>query len=439
MAAANDFTPTGGSPRESDDSDSIEATIRSAVDQHDADAAEDDDKGDDTKPAPKDGKTEDGDDDKKVVVPPVDGDKKADAKDDGKRVEGDKASADKKADAKPEDKSAKADDKKADDKAGEAPASWPAEAKALFKAQPKPVQDFLLERHRSMEADYTRKTQDLAVMRKEYEGIDAIFAPQRDKLKAANLTAPQVVQGWANAELALMNGKGLDFLPGVAKAYKIDPIKLAHRILVEGGVADPETALRTIAENAAGQVKNQPQPVHLPADVLRRLERVDQVAAHVEGQQRQQAEAEVARMNTELDNFKTATDAKGALLHPFFDELVEDMSRLVDQAVAAKRTPPPIDQLYQDAIFSNPTVRQKWLDGKLAAERSTTETAQRAAAEKAAAEAKEKANKARKAGSSVTGSPGTGQPLNGRGNASDGAPLRSIISAAVDDQADTVH
>jgi hypothetical protein len=419
--ATNEFTPTGGSPRATDDSDGIKGAIAAAMAAHDEDV--DDVESDETAKVAEtekeatevEKKTED------AVKPEQDSDKKSGAKA-----------------AAPDDTKA-ADKKPADDgdKSVEPPSSWSAKDKELFAKQTPEAKAFLLDRHKSMEADYTRKTQDLATQRKEYEAVDQVFAPHRDKLKAANLTPSQVIQGWAAAEQRLMNGDGLNLIPALAKNYNLDPIKLATQILIVGGVADPKAAMEQIAASAAEQVKAQPQPIQLPPEVTARLAIVDRVAAHVDSQERAQAEAEVARIYSSLETFKTATDASGALLHPHFDELIDTISKLADQAKAAKQPIPPIDQLYQDAIFANPAVRQKWLDAKLAAERSSTVAAQQAAREKAAAEARAKSEKARKAGSSVTGAAGTGQPLNGRSRGSDN--LRSALEAAVEDQDQVVH
>ncbi len=425
--ATNEFVPTGGSPREADDSDNLKSAIAAAVAEHD----DEDDEGeiDKGQPAPKDDDEKPGADEGDDKKPEVKEEQKTDDKVEVKEVK------------KPEDQ--KADDK-GEKKEGqpavtEPPTSWSAEDKATFKTLPKAGQEFVLKRYNAMEADYTRKTQDLASVRKDYEAVDQIFTPQREKLKAANLTPSQVIQGWANAEMMLMNGKGADFLPSVAKSYKIDPAQLAYNVLTQGGVKVSVEDFNKLLAGAADAAKaNKAAEVALPPEVLAKLAKVDSLETFVKTEQQSRADAEMHRINADLDKFKAAIDDKGALLHPYFDELIETMSQLVEQAMVAKQPIPPHDQLYQNAIFANPVVRQKFLDAREAAVRSSTETAQQTAREKAAAEARAKSEKARKAGSSVTGSPGTGQPLNGRSR-NDTGNLRSAIAAAVEDQDETVH
>ena len=53
----------------------------------------------------------------------------------------------------------------------EAPAHWSEEDKALFRSQPKDVQDFLLKRNKALESDYGRKTQQLAEQKRRLEKL----------------------------------------------------------------------------------------------------------------------------------------------------------------------------------------------------------------------------------------------------------------------------
>ncbi len=441
--ATNDFTPTGDSPRASDDSDGIKNAIAAAIEQHDA-AEQDGNEGKDDKQPDAEGKEtppevkEPKDDDKvpeqRGKKPLVDAKKTAELeghKADDKQV---KAEDGKKPDAKAEDK--KADEGKQPE-ALEPPTSWAAKDKELFAKQTPEAKAFLLERHRSMEADYTRKTQDLASLRKDYEAVDVIFAPQRDRMKAANVTASQLIQGWYTMEAVLQSGdfqRQAQLIAGAAKSYKIDPTRLALSVMTLGGVEDPVTALAEALKTAPVAA----QPIRLPPEIEAKLAKVDNLERFITQEQQQRADAEVARINTDLDKFKAAVDGKGQLLHPHYDELLDTMSQLVDRAVADKKPVPSIEQLYQEAIFANPAVRQKWLDSNSAAERSKTEAAQQSAREKAVAEARAKSEKARKAGSSVTGAAGAGQPLNGR-DRKEGGNLRSAIAAAVEDQDPVVH
>jgi hypothetical protein len=69
----------------------------------------------------------------------------------------------------------------------------------------------------------------------------------------------------------------------------------------------------------------------------------------------------------------------------------------------ARKPVPPLKELYETAVWANPSTREATLAAR--------ERAQQA---KAADEARAKAAQARKAGSSVTGAPGSGQAPTGR-------------------------
>src|SRR6516165_3120139 len=63
------------------------------------------------------------------------------------------------------------------------PSNWSDTDKDLFKTLPDPARKFLLDRHRAMEADHTRKTQSIAELKREYEPVEEIFAPYREVMR----------------------------------------------------------------------------------------------------------------------------------------------------------------------------------------------------------------------------------------------------------------
>ena len=118
----------------------------------------------------------------------------------------------------------------------------------------------------------------------------------------------------------------------------------------------------------------------------------------------QRAQQEAARtaageraMN-EIDQFKSAVDDKGTLLRPHFEELEQDMLSLVQGRIANKQTVPPLQELYETAVWANPSTREKMLAAREQAEQ-----------QKRVDQDKSKAAAARKAAVSVTGAPGSGQ------------------------------
>lgn len=102
------------------------------------------------------------------------------------------------------------------------------------------------------------------------------------------------------------------------------------------------------------------------------------------------------------------------------------MTRLAIAARTRGEAVPPLDELYDQAVWANPSTRAKILEAKNAADQ-----AQRTAKEsKRIEEAKAKAAKAKRAGSSVTGNLGPGQSA---GSSNDSASLRATLMAAAEE------
>ena len=84
------------------------------------------------------------------------------------------------------------------------PPNWKTSDKEIFNTLPEPAQKFLLDRHKAMEADHTRKTQAIAEFRREYEPVDQLFAPHRAFMKERGISSREVIDigptssaGWA--------------------------------------------------------------------------------------------------------------------------------------------------------------------------------------------------------------------------------------------------
>ena len=312
--------------------------------------------------------------------------------------------ADKDADKGKQPAGEKPDDKTASASTNEPPARWSASAKAMFKLQTPEAQAFLLDRAKELEADYTKKTQANADLKKEYEPVQQLFAPYIDVLKQKGLTPQTVIRRWAYVETALANGKGVDIIDGIVKSYGIDKGQLAQRL---GFTSTPS------GQASTDQPGTQPRQGEAPTDeqLLERLQakiaesfapkfaKIDQWETNQQTAARHAAQQRESAVETEISNFKSAVDDKGDLLHPYYDEVEPAMIALAQSHVAAKQPLPKINELYDMAVWANPSTRQALL--------ATQKAAQEA---KANEEARAKAASARRAASSVTGDPGPGTP-----------------------------
>jgi len=295
----------------------------------------------------------------------------------------------------------KADDKQPDAKATdskEPPANWSASDKAMFKLQPPDAQAFLLRRYKDMEAGFTKKSEALASLQKEFGPIDEMFKPHLETLKAKGLTPAATIRAWANVETALANGRGVDVIAGMIKGYNIDKAQLAQALgFTSTGTAQPATEPAKTDQAAAGA-----QPIALPPELATELQ---QLRARLDAQDSEKRNATIrtaqereAAVEADITKFKSEANEAGELKHPFYEEVEPAMVALASSYVASKQPIPPLAELYETAVWANPSTRAAMLASQKAAEQT-----------RLAEEARAKAASARRAGSSVTGAPGSGQ------------------------------
>lgn len=326
------------------------------------------------------------------------------------------------AEAKPEDAEATA----ATDKTGvEPPANWSAADKErlaqLAKQSPEHAQ-WLLDRHKAMEADYTKKTTAIAEFKKTYEPVEQMLQPWQERIRAAGLTTTGLIQSWATVERALAEGKGIQVLQNLVSNYKLDRNEVAKALGLTPGAAagagDAKPADGAAAASTAPAVPEIPPALEPWVKELADLrDWRQQKEAESQRQAQQQQQQEFARISTEVEAFRGATDKDGKTpLHPHFDEVEKDMVHLA-QVARARGEKPTLAQLYETAVWANPSTRAKALAAAQAAQQA-----------KAKEEARAHAANARRAGSSVTGSPGAGQTPRPKGEK--GGSLRDQLEEA---------
>lgn len=292
----------------------------------------------------------------------------------------------------------------------EPPVHWSENDKTMFKGIPANAQTFLIERHKAMEADYTRKTQQIADFRREYEPVDQLFQPHREKMIAGGWTPRKMIEAWAAVEQRFMNGDGINAIRDIARGYNIDLSQAA--IAPANGqppVIDPAllgvlNPLQAEMRKMSGWVQQQQQAeANRVADQNRR--------------ETERHETEVRSKIDEISSFIATKDDKGQPANPYYSEVEDDMVLRAQALQAAGHPVPSLKELYDYAVFANPTTRARLLAAITQTEQSRT-----------AEQARAKAVAAKKAGSSVTGAPGTGQSAHPKGVLS----LREQLAEAAD-------
>jgi hypothetical protein len=258
----------------------------------------------------------------------------------------------------------------------EAPQHWAAQDRELFGKLPPDGQKFLLDRHKAMEGDYTRRMQEIAPLRKATEH----WTPYLQQIR---VTPEQAFQELIGMEHTLRTGspeQKQQALQQLAAAYEITLGQTAQP--PEDQYVDPQVA-----------ALNQK---------LAQLESWKNSREQAEQQyQRQQQERQQSELQSTITSFATETTDAGTPAHPHFEDVKGTMAALIGGGQA-----PDLKTAYDMAVWARPDLRQQLFTAQ-----------QDAAAKKAAEEAKAKALKANTAAASVTGRPVGAMPA---------APAKSV-------------
>ena len=198
-------------------------------------------------------------------------------------------------------------------------------------AQPPAVREILESARKQFDADLERETGAPAEHRGATEPFDAALAPFRPYLASLGVTPGQAAQRLLSVEYRLRNGtpeQKTQMLAQLAKDY---------------GIAVSEMADEDYREPMS------PEMVTLS----RRLGGIEQAIWADRQRLAQQIEVEARSV---VDEFAAATDAAGKLAHPHFEQVRDEMARLMTSFPEMD-----INAAYDSAVWSNSKVRQDML------------------------------------------------------------------------------
>ena len=295
------------------------------------------------------------------------------------------------------------DDDTNESQTAKAPDHWTDADKEMFSKQTPEAREFLMRRHKEMEAGFTQKTQETAEFTKTYEPVAQVMAPFKEAMQQAGLTEGQVIQRWAAAE-NMLNTQPENAIKALAQTYKVDLVALAGS---QGQGSDPYQMDNGSNENG------QTNPV---------IEQLQQQVSTLSQSFLTQAQTEAVN---KIEAFAKEADDQGNLKRPFFEELEGDIAQI---AAVARSQGKPIDlqAFYDQAAWSNPSTREKLLSSQRQAEEANKKEQERKRAE----EKRKKAAKAKRASSTVK--PSTDANTSGGGDGNKNASLGMDVSAAYD-------
>ena len=218
----------------------------------------------------------------------------------------------------------------------EAPKHWAKEFKARFEKLDPNGQHLFMSRYKDLEADYTKKTQNLAQYRKRNEALDEIYGPYKDDFQRA----------------------GMDEVAATRQ------LLAAHKYLKE----DPKQALKWLANSYGvdlGEVTGDaPQDDEYTDPQIKSLQQqVAQLSGFIQNQQRTQQQNQVESTQSIIDQFAQAKDEQGNIKHPHFESLRDTMGVFINSGKAKD-----LDQAYEMAIYSDPKLRAEMIEEQVRAE-----------------------------------------------------------------------
>ena len=231
----------------------------------------------------------------------------------------------------------------------DAPHHWAVEHQEMFRGLDPEAQSFLLDRDKAMEAAHTRRSQEIAPLRSAAEK----WNPYLSQLQADPATTFDSLMQYEYGMRTGTNEQKINILQGLARDYGVD--------FRTNGNGEPPSA-----EEDPFEIQQKIQAALNPV-----MQQVQQLNGSVQQQQGYSQQASQAAGQQYINEFRDRKGADGKLAHPYYPEVFDDMLAMAQAKRAANQTP-DIAELYEQAIWSNASVRAKMQ----AAERHTSKQAE---------------------------------------------------------------
>lgn len=227
----------------------------------------------------------------------------------------------------------------------EAPKHWSEADRTLFGTAPRPIQQRWIDREREQQKGLDAKFQEIAGFRREREQLDEMFAPMARQLELQGTSRTQLIQSMLGVQKFLLENPN-EAVKWIAQQYGADLAALN-----EPSKSDPQfdrlnQGFQSLEKRLNGFVSAQQQAEH---------------------------QANLGK----VENFASAKDEKGQPLHPFFDDVAEDVLALMKSGIR------DLDTAYTKAVRMNDEVFAKVQAQKAAQASATAKTKQQAEIDKA--------------------------------------------------------
>lgn len=233
----------------------------------------------------------------------------------------------------------------------QAPEHWASEDKDVFKALDKKGRDFLVRRHKEMEASHTKKLQALSEESKIAENFRKTMTPHEAYLRQLNIDPLQAVDHLIKTEMRLRMSSPKE------KAALIHDLARQY-----GAQFDPDYQPEEIDERT--QI------------ILNELNKTQERVNRIENERRNQ---EISGYENQINSFASEKDERGNAKHPHFETIRKDMGILINAGKASS-----LAEAYEGAILLNAELRKEYFDKKYGNPRHEEDAKQKLAASKKA-------------------------------------------------------
>lgn len=207
-----------------------------------------------------------------------------------------------------------------------APEHWAADDKEVFKSLDKRGKEFLIRRHKDMEAGYTKKQQALSEQAKIAESYNNMINPHKDYLKQRNV-APEVA---------------------------FDRLMAAERVLMSGTQEEKALIMQKLARDYKVDLSIEVDPVQQHNQIVwQKLQEIEQRQNQIA---RMKEEEVAASYQNQISSFAQSKDERGNLKYPHFENIKKDMG-LVLQAGKAQT----LEEAYELSILMDAGLRKDYL------------------------------------------------------------------------------
>ena len=291
----------------------------------------------------------------------------------------------------------------------EPPKNMSAAEREAFAKAPPDVQAWVVRRNQEQEADYTRKTMEVARYKtviSDFQPVAEMFLPHRQTLRDKGFTPATLIKGWHDTEMSMANPQTAPAtVARIMRGYNVTP----EAVLQALGVQMPQARAPQQEPGAEGDLAPpNGGPIQLPPELVQHLQSLSAEVNDMKARAAQQQQAQVQQAHhqvmTEIQRFAQEKDASGNPLRPFFADVEDDMALLANAIAQKGGDVPPLHELYDTAVRMNPSTYERLEQQKTAA----LEAQRQAQARKQAEEARARAGRAQRASAPVRGAPGTG-------------------------------